>query len=169
MFARLVVLFITIPLVEVYLLLRLNEYTGSVLTTIGLIVLTGVVGAWLAKQQGLSTVTKIQQALSQGRLPTQELVDGGMILFAAALLVTPGILTDAFGFSLLFPPCRAVYRRLLKRWFPKPTIQFRQTTNWSAGMHPSKTNANHMHINPKNVVDGQARSIPDEQDTKDES
>lgn len=124
MFARLVILFITVPLVELYLLLRLNEWTGSPITTIGLILFTGFLGAWLAKQQGLSTLMKIQQAMSEGRMPAAELVDGGMILFAGALLLTPGIMTDAFGFSLLIPPCRVVYRRLLKRMFPAPNIHF---------------------------------------------
>ena len=156
MFVRLVLLFVTIPIIEVILLLRLNEFTGSIMTTIGLILFTGVVGAWLAKQQGLSTLTKIQQAMSQGRLPAQELVDGGMILFAAALLLTPGILTDVFGFSLLFPPCRSLYRKLLKRWFPKSNIQFHQTnTGWSDF---------YSHSDP-NVVDGQARTVGDDNES----
>ena len=156
MFARLVLLFVSIPILEVYLLLRLNDLTGSILTTISLILFTGIVGAWLAKQQGLSTISKIQQAMSQGRLPAQELVDGGMILFAAALLLTPGILTDAFGFSLLLPPCRAVYRRLLKRWFPKPNIHVHQSTaNWSASFGTGSRDSN--------VVDGEARTVDEDQ------
>lgn len=124
MFARLAILFITTTLTELYLLLRLNEWTGSAITTIGLILFTGCLGAWLTKQQGLSTVMKIQKAMSEGRMPATELVDAGMILFAGALLLTPGILTDAFGFSLLMPPCRAVYRRLLKKMFPAANMKF---------------------------------------------
>lgn len=158
MFARLVLLFITVPLIEVYLLLRLNEYTGNVMTTIGLILFTGFVGAWLAKQQGLSTISKIQQAMSQGRIPAQELVDGGMILFAAALLVTPGILTDAFGFSLLIPACRGVYRKLLKQWFPQPEVKFHQSTTWSGHFHAGEDR-------DANVVDGHARSVDENQNS----
>lgn len=127
MFARLLVLFVTIPLIELYLLLKVNELTGSAITTIGLILFTGALGAWLAKQQGLSTIGKIQRALSEGRMPAAELVDGGMILFAGALLLTPGIMTDAFGFSLLIPPCRVVYRKLLKQMFPQANIKFHST------------------------------------------
>ena len=123
MFARLVILFVTIPVVELALLFKLHEWTGNLFYTVGLILFTGFLGAWLTRQQGLSTLTKIQQAAAEGRMPANELLDGGMILFAGALLLTPGMLTDAFGFSLLFPPSRAIYRRLLKRYFPKPEIR----------------------------------------------
>jgi UPF0716 protein FxsA len=124
MFARLVVLFVAVPLVELYLLFRLNDWTGSPIATIGLILFTGFLGAWLARQQGLSTLRRIQTAASEGRMPGAELLDGGMILVAGALLLTPGILTDAFGFSLLFPPCRVVYRKLLKRSFSASSVNF---------------------------------------------
>ena len=123
MFARLAILFITVTSVELYLLATLIDKTGPALT-VGLILFTGTLGAWLTKQQGLSTLSKIQKAMSEGRMPASELVDGGMILFAGALLLTPGILTDAFGFSLLVPPCRAVYRKLLKKMFPEAKMQF---------------------------------------------
>lgn len=122
MLARLVALFVCVPLVELYLLFKLHEWTESALLTIGLILLTGFLGAWLAKQQGLSTIQKIQTAVAEGRMPASELVDGAMILIAGALLLTPGILTDAFGFSLLLPPCRRAYRRLLKTWFPTSNV-----------------------------------------------
>ena len=156
MFLRLAILFVSIPLIEVYLLLRLNEFTGNAFTTIGLILLTGIVGAWLAKQQGLSTVQRIQKATSEGRLPAQELVDGGMILFAAALLLTPGIMTDAFGFSLLIPPCRAFYRKILKRYFPQPNVQFHAGPFGQMGQGGGASEP----YDP-NVVDGSARSVND--------
>ena len=152
MFARLFVLFVTIPLIELYLLFRLYDFTQSAVSTIGLIVITGMLGAWLAKQQGLSTISKIQRTMSQGAFPAQELMDGGMILFAAALLLTPGILTDAFGFSLLFPPCRTVYRRLLKRYLPKPNISVRST-----GFHTGFGTTGSP-FDP-NVVDAESRSV----------
>lgn len=156
MFARLLFLFVTVPIVEVYLLLQVNELTGSITTTIALILVTGAAGAWLAKQQGISTLKKIQDSMSQGRLPAQELVDGGMILFAAALLLTPGVLTDAFGFSLLLPPCRTVYRRLLKRWFPASKVQFNASSSfqWSGSFGQGERDPN--------IVDGEARSVPEE-------
>ncbi len=121
MFARLLVLFVVVPLVEFYILFKLATWTDFG-TTVALVIATGVVGAWLAKRQGLSTLLKIQREISAGRLPGQAMLDGAMILVAGALLLTPGILTDLFGFSLLMPPCRSFYRKLLlrARW----TVQF---------------------------------------------
>lgn len=158
MFARLVFLFVSIPLIELYLLLQLNELTGNAFLTIGLILFTGVVGAWLAKQQGLSTISRIQKATSEGRLPTTELLDGGMILFAAALLLTPGVLTDAFGFSLLIPPCRAFYRRLAKRYFPKPNVQF----IYPDGSTQSRND-------DPSVIDGTARTVEESKSLDDKT
>lgn len=153
MFARLLVLFVTIPLIELYLLLKVNELTGSAVTTIGLILFTGALGAWLAKQQGLSTINKIQRAMAEGRMPAAELVDGGMILFAGALLLTPGIMTDAFGFSLLIPPCRTVYRKLLKQMFPKANIKFHGTGFPGGGFEGDSES-------DPNVVDGTVNEQP---------
>ncbi len=121
MFARLLVLFVVVPLVEFFILFELAKLTGFG-TTVALVIATGVLGAWLAKRQGLSTLLKIQSEISEGRLPGQAMMDGAMILVAGALLLTPGILTDLFGFSLLTPPCRSFYRKMLlrARW----TVQF---------------------------------------------
>lgn len=160
MFARLVALFVIVPVVELSLLFRLHEWTGNIVYTIGLILFTGFLGAWLAKQQGLSTLTRIQQAMAEGRMPASELVDGGMILFAGALLLTPGILTDAFGFSLLFPPCRAVYRRLLKRYLPKPNVQFHVGGhNGGQGGGPGSSSGQHDY--DPSVVEGTAEPSSD--------
>lgn len=158
MFARLLFLFVTVPVVELFLILQLNEWTQSWATTIAITLFTGFLGAWLAKQQGLSTVLKIQQALGEGRMPATELVDGGMILFAGALLLTPGILTDAFGFSLLIPPCRVVYRRLLKKLFPAAKFQFHAGGTGFPGGH--NDHGSYEPADP-NVLDGTATPSQD--------
>ena len=152
MLARLFALFVCVPLVELYLLFKLHEWTGSALLTIGLILFTGFLGAWLAKQQGLSTIRKIQTAVSEGRMPAAELVDGGMILVAGALLLTPGVLTDAFGFSLLLPPCRSAYRKLLKTWFPTANVSF----------HVGTSGRPESYDNDPSVVDGTATTTADD-------
>ena len=163
MFTRLLALFVIIPVIELALLFKLHEWTGDIFFTIGLILFTGFLGAWLAKQQGLSTLMKIQQAMSQGRMPAAELVDGGMILFAGALLLTPGILTDAFGFSLLIPPCRAVYRRLLKRYFPKPDVHIYGSTTTNPGPHSDSGSDPFGHVaNDPGVIDGTASPHSDD-------
>lgn len=112
----LLLLFIVVPFVELALLLKIAEVTGWLHTLI-LVVVTGVLGTWLARSQGLKTYYKIQQSLSAGQMPTDSLIDAAMIFVAGALLLTPGILTDLFGFSLLFPLTRHLYRRWLVKKF----------------------------------------------------
>ena len=109
---RLLLLFVVLPAVELALLIEIGSRFGT-LHTLALIVLTGVVGASLARGQGLGVMREIQQEVAAGRLPASSLVDGVIILVAAALLVTPGILTDAFGFFCLIPSLRGVVKRIL--------------------------------------------------------
>lgn len=114
--AYLLVLFIVVPYVELTLLLALADATNWVVA-LGLVVLTGIVGAMLARAQGGSVWQRIRTELADGQLPAESLLDGALILVAAALLVTPGMLTDAFGLSLLVPYFRRFYRLALVRWF----------------------------------------------------
>jgi len=105
MFGRMLLLFIFLPMVELYFLIMLGSRIGA-MPTIGLIVLTGIIGATLARQQGLSVLSKIQREMSSGKPPAQELVEGALIVVGGIVLLTPGIITDIFGFSLLIPPFR---------------------------------------------------------------
>ena len=115
MLARLLLLFITVPLVELALLLWLAKKIDP-LPTLMLVIVTGIVGAWLARVQGWRTYRGIQQELAQGRMPTESLWDAVMIFVAGAFLLTPGVLTDLFGLSLLIPACRRYYQRHLAGW-----------------------------------------------------
>lgn len=105
MLLRLLVLFTTVPLIELALLLWIGRHIG-VLPTVLLIFVTGALGATLARHQGLTTWRRFQAASAAGRLPGQELVEGLLILLAGAVLLTPGVLTDAAGFLLLVPSVR---------------------------------------------------------------
>jgi UPF0716 protein FxsA len=116
MLLNLLILFTVVPLIELALLAKLSGIIHF-WPTIGLILLTGIIGAALARHEGLRTVRQIQSELNQGRMPGRQLVDALMILVAGALLVTPGILTDCVGFSLLLPPVRALLRRWLESRF----------------------------------------------------
>ena len=123
MFLKLLVAFIVIPLVEFVLLMQLATAT-SIWTTIGIVVLTGMLGSWLARREGVMAWTRFQEALAQNRMPSREIQDGLMIVFAAALLLTPGLLTDAFGFTLLIPPGREFIRKhILSRFFKGFKVQ----------------------------------------------
>jgi len=111
MFLRLLLLFTIVPLVELFLLVKLGTVVG-VGPTVALVIFTGVLGAWLARQQGLGVLRRLSEDLAEGRLPAEALVDGLLILIAGAVLLTPGLLTDALGFLLLVPQSRAVARKV---------------------------------------------------------
>jgi len=85
----------------------------GIMPTFGIILVTGILGAWLTKLQGMRTLARYQQAVGEGRLPHEEVLDGLMILVAGAVLLTPGFLTDAVGFLLLVPVVRSVVRNRL--------------------------------------------------------
>jgi len=112
MFFKLLAAFIFIPLIELYLLIQLSTAT-SVWTTIAIVVTTGILGSMLARREGTMAWVRFQKALSEGRMPSREIQDGLMIVFAAALLLTPGLLTDFLGFTLLVPPGRAFVRKFV--------------------------------------------------------
>jgi UPF0716 protein FxsA len=116
MLFRLFLLFALVPAVELALLIEIGQRIGAG-ATVGLLILTGILGASLAKYEGLHTWRMIQQDLARGQMPTNRLVDAVLILVAGALLVTPGVLTDAVGVVLLLPPSRRLVRGYLKRRF----------------------------------------------------
>ncbi len=118
MFFRLFLLFTAVPLLELMILIELGS-TFGLAPTIGLVLLTGAIGAWAARAQGFYVLSRIQDELGQNRLPAAQLVDGAMVLVGGVLLITPGLLTDLTGFALMVPAIRAVIRRWLMHKFEK--------------------------------------------------
>jgi len=116
MFLRLLLLFTIVPLLELFILIKLGGVIG-VGPTVAIVIGTGMLGAWLARHQGLGVLRRVGAELDQGRLPAEALLDGLLILIAGALLLTPGLITDALGFTLLAPPGRKIARRLAKNAF----------------------------------------------------
>ncbi len=123
-FLILLFLFIAVPLVELALLLSVSAHFGWWWQTLILVIVTGVTGAFFAKQQGWQTWERLKQNISDREMPTDALFDGIMILVAGAFLITPGLLTDFAGFSLLFPPFRKLIKTPIIFWL-KRTIFFR--------------------------------------------
>ncbi len=115
-FSKLLLLFIIVPFVELFILLRIADMT-SPLTTFGIIVVTGVVGAYFAKQQGRKVLSAINRDLANGRAPTDSMVDGLCVLAGGIMLLTPGVLTDILGFSLVLPFTRPLFSTLIKLKF----------------------------------------------------
>ena len=112
MFGVLVLLFLVVPIIELYIIVQVASGMG-IMETIGLLILISIVGAWLVRAQGLAVLGRVQGQLAMGNVPGKELVDGLLILLAGALMLTPGFMTDAFGLLLLMPPTRAVVRTVL--------------------------------------------------------
>ena len=112
-FSYLLALFVAMPLLELWVLLLVGSRIGW-LPTIVLVVVTGVIGASLARAQGLQTVAAIQRDMAAGVMPAPRLMDGVMILLAGAMLITPGILTDIVGFLLLVPATRQIIRNYMR-------------------------------------------------------
>ncbi len=111
---RLFLLFVLVPVLELVLLIQLGRVIG-LLPTVGLVLLTGAVGAWLARAEGVRVFFTFQRELASGRLPGQSLFDGICILVGGALLLTPGVLTDFVGFALLLPPSRRWLQKMMRR------------------------------------------------------
>ncbi|NIR32533.1 MAG: FxsA family protein [Gammaproteobacteria bacterium] len=114
MFRWLLLLFLVVPLVEIYVLIQVGSVVGA-LPTVLLVVLTAVLGAALMRLQGFSTLARVQASLNRGEIPATELVEGAILLVSGALLLTPGFVTDAVGFACLVPPWRTAMARWLLR------------------------------------------------------
>lgn len=115
-----ILLLILIPAADIGLLLFSGKTIG-VLPTIACIILTGVIGAYLAKREGLETIRKARQQLRDGHIPGEAVLDGICILIGGTLLITPGFITDIVGFLMLFPLTRKPFKWGLKRFFRKWT------------------------------------------------
>lgn len=128
MLIRLILIFVTVPLLELALLLQVGQWIGAG-PTVAMVLATGLAGAALARQQGLRAYMAVQRELAAGRLPGGALLDGVSILAGGALLLTPGILTDAVGFGLIVPRSRrwiqARFRRLVERRVREGAVELR--------------------------------------------
>ena len=115
MFPFFAILFLIVPLFEIYLLVQVGSVIGAG-WTVFLVVLTAVLGVWLLRVQGISTLMRAQRRLQDNEMPAQEMLEGMGLVIAGALLLTPGFFTDVIGFLLLFPPGRVwLIRRIASR------------------------------------------------------
>ncbi len=122
-------LFTAIPLVELWLLFQLSGQLGF-WTTIGLVLGTGFAGAALARWQGWQVFQRVQAEMQQGMLPAGAMGDGALILVAGVLLITPGVLTDLFGLSLLIPPVRMLVKKMATWWWTHH-VHVETATSWT--------------------------------------
>ena len=114
-FTKLLILFVIVPVTELYILIEVGKRIGT-LTTIGIIIFTGILGAYLVKNQGFMILKKIQNDLNDGIMPGDSLIQGAIILAGGILLLTPGFVTDIVGFIFLIPVSRNVVKKYLLKW-----------------------------------------------------
>ncbi|RPJ79560.1 MAG: membrane protein FxsA [Alphaproteobacteria bacterium] len=134
MFLKLFSIFLIFPVIELYLLIKIGGMIGA-LNTVLIILITASLGAYMAKSQGFRVLRQIQEATNQGRMPGNELLHGFFVLAGGFALITPGLLTDAIGFSMLIPQTREIYVRIAKeiirkklengRWQMRMSANFR--------------------------------------------
>ncbi len=128
MFKILFLLFLIVPLVEIAILIQIGQVIGA-WPTILLVIVTAAIGAGLFRQQGLSTLSRVQTQLDDGNLPATELVEGVILLVAGAMLLTPGFFTDVLGFLILVPTIRARLATNLLSHFIATRVSVRETEN----------------------------------------
>ena len=150
-FFVLVFLFIGIPVIEISVLIRVGSMVGG-FNTIAFVIFTAVLGAYLVKQQGLATIAKLQEEANAGRVPAQQIVEGVALLVAGAVLMTPGFVTDAFGFALLIPQVRLA----IFSWVLKKGVNGSVNQTYS-GSNPPRAEQSH-----GSVIEGEYTSSSDE-------
>ena len=148
------VIFIGVPLMEIILFIKIGAYIG-LWSTLAIVLITAIIGTTLIRRQGLQTLNRAQHEMQSQRLPVQELFEGICLIISGALLLTPGFLTDMFGFMLLVPPLR----RVLGHYIWK-TIQ----NSGKPGFVMSDRGRDYMNNDTGPIIDAEAKNIPEEEE-----
>jgi UPF0716 protein FxsA len=118
----LIAIFVVVPLAELYVIFKVVGPALGAPLTIALLAADSLAGAWLMKSQGRAVWRRFNENLSAGRIPHREIVDGVLVIFGGAFLITPGFITDILGFLLLIPPTRSLFRRSLQRQLERRAV-----------------------------------------------
>ena len=154
MFPLIVFFFLAVPIIEIYLLIQVGQVIGAGWTIL-LVVLTAVIGVWLLKIQGLSTLTRAQRRLQENELPAREILEGMALVVAGAFLLTPGFFTDTIGFLLLFPPTRIWLASLLaSRMVVAASVQAQSIHPQPSQGQPGRGQSNPGQSNPGDPMRG---------------
>jgi UPF0716 protein FxsA len=155
----LVILFIAVPLVELYVIIQVGQWIGAGPTIAMLLLLDSILGAALLRHQGRAAWRRFNLALSEGRVPHRETFDGAMVIFGGALLLTPGFITDVFGVLLLIPPTRALIRGALTVIALRRFSMGQRVVFWTADRTAGRARFRRRDYD----VEGTAHEMPDEQ------
>ena len=156
------VLFVCVPLLELYVIIQVGEAIG-ILPTIALLLLDSILGTMLMRSQGRAAWRRFNEALSAGRPPAREVLDGALVIFGGAFLLAPGFITDGFGLLLLLPPTRALIRRFLVGVLGKRVLGGPIAFGFSAARRTQRRrNGARPRPGHDDVVDGSATEIDDD-------
>jgi UPF0716 protein FxsA len=125
----LILIFVLVPLAELYVIFKVGDAIGIVPTLL-ILVADSLIGSMLLKSQGRAVWNRFNETMRAGRIPHQEVVDGVLVIFGGAFLITPGFLTDIIGIMLLVPPTRALFRKFVQRRISRRTVVARQRPSW---------------------------------------
>ncbi len=160
--------FITVPIVEIAVFIQVGEQIGM-WSTIGVVILTAIIGTAMLRQQGLSVLFRIQENLQANRIPVQELFDGVCLVIAGALLLTPGFVTDAVGFLLFVPPLRHwLAGEIGKRAITNANVRYTSQTYSGGQGDPFGRGSDDRHSRPGRhpgggpVIDGDYQDVTDQ-------
>jgi UPF0716 protein FxsA len=117
----LIAIFVLVPLAELYVIFKVGDAIGIV-PTLAILVADSLIGSWLLKSQGRVVWQRFNETMRAGKIPHQEIVDGVLVIFGGAFLITPGFLTDIVGVMLLLPPTRSLFRRFVQRRLGRRTV-----------------------------------------------
>ena len=151
MLGTLLLVFVVVPIVELIALIRLSQVFGLSVTAV-IVFATGVLGAALARAEGLRTLRVMRREIRAGRVPGRQILDGVSVLVGGAMLLTPGLMTDGIGLALLFPPTRVALQALAWRWLDR---QLRSgalrvgVLRWDIGYPPSRRGASGVGTGPE--------------------
>ena len=146
----LLIIFIGVPLIEIGLFIQVGQAIG-LWSTLGVVILTAVIGTWLLRQQGFRTLQKFQMEVAQGAIPTVTIFDGICLLAAGLLLLTPGFFTDAVGFLLFVPAFRELARKFFAtRIAAKTNFSFHQSHPEPPRQGPTIIDAEYEDLDPRN-------------------
>ena len=147
MMLPLVLLFIAVPIAELAVIIQVGQAIG-IWWTIGLLVADSLLGSWLMRHQGRASWRRFNEAVAAGRVPTREVLDGALVIFGGALLLTPGFLTDILGLVLLVPPTRAIVRAMLAR---RLTVRMVAAANRPRAPHASDVEGTAVDVDPDRI------------------
>jgi UPF0716 protein FxsA len=134
MLLPLVLLFIAVPIAELAVIIQVGQAIG-VWWTIAILIADSILGSWLMRHQGRASWRRFNEAVQGGRVPAREVLDGALVIFGGALLLTPGFITDILGLVLLLPPTRAIVRGILTRRLAHRMVASATRTRQPSGYH----------------------------------